>query len=224
MKSLSVYSFIMIILSFNENFNERIKLNFLVSAMGLNTKMNSLPQNQIAVSTSQNFMNLNTENGKTKMYDGLNDKVKKIIYNKNEKDKEIQNHMIDSISTTNEKFLKKVSYHNSNSDSDLNNKHIRNNDKSPEKSSETQTPRNFPQNSENDLSYPTNISEISHISNLAYKIKSIDTIILLKKNQTDANIKEKIQFELSTGTFTQIITKISLQSSADKFSNFRLSS
>jgi hypothetical protein len=57
-----------------------------------------------------------------------------------------------------------------------------------------------------------------------YLIKSIDTIIVLKQNQTNGEVKEKISFELSRGKFSSLTRKISLHSSAEKFSNFKLSS
>ena len=57
-----------------------------------------------------------------------------------------------------------------------------------------------------------------------YIIKSIDTIIVLKQNQTNGEVKEKITFELSRGKFSSLTRKISLQSSSERFSNFKLSS
>jgi hypothetical protein len=57
-----------------------------------------------------------------------------------------------------------------------------------------------------------------------FSINSIDTSILFKHNQTDGIIKEKIIFELNEGKFNQLIRKVSLQSSSDKLSNFKLSS
>jgi len=201
MKSFSVYSYIMIILSLYENLNKSIKINFYVNAMSLNTNVNSLPPNIIKISADQNFMNLNSEFNKVK---------------------EIQNTQIKNLNlNSNDNFIKK----NSNSISNTNNIHLKSdvNIKIQEKTSL----KNFnPNQTKNNLQVADNpiISEISHISHMPYKIKLIDTVILIKKNQTDGHIKEKIHFELSPGTFNQIITKISLQSSSEKFSNFRLSS
>ena len=57
-----------------------------------------------------------------------------------------------------------------------------------------------------------------------FSINSIDTSILFKQNQTNGLIKEKILFELNEGKFNQLIRKVSLQSSSEKLSNFKLSS
>jgi hypothetical protein len=70
----------------------------------------------------------------------------------------------------------------------------------------------------------SSINENTNFYSENYAIKTIDTSILVKQNQTNGIIKEKILFELNEGKFKQIVRKISLQSSSGKFSNFKLSS
>lgn len=54
--------------------------------------------------------------------------------------------------------------------------------------------------------------------------EGVDTHIILKHEKSDAEIFEKVQFIIKNGFFTQLIHKISLGGTANKFTNFKLAS
>jgi hypothetical protein len=67
-------------------------------------------------------------------------------------------------------------------------------------------------------------SNLEPFSNKSVLLKSIDTEIIIKKDQKDGKVKERVRYALQGGVFDSITRQISLAGTANKHYGFKLAS